>query len=556
MKKLRIGTTNFEDIRLCGDYYADKTKFLYQIVRRRDPFFLSRPRRFGKTLLVNTLEHILLGHRELFKGLWIDGSDYLWTPYPVLRLEMNKAVGDDVASMRENLVDMLKDLAESADVVLETTKPANMLSRLIMRLHKKTGKTVAILIDEYDAPILEFINEPAKADKFRNALRRFYGVLKGQVGMIGHIFITGVSRFTKASIFSELNHLKDLTLDSKYAAICGLTEEDLEILLSEYEDQTLTALIKKGVMAHGSTGNDLRQLIHDWYDGYSWDGETKVFNPWSLLNFLDEAEIKDYWYQSGTPTFLTELVESGKFDYDWATEMNDFKESKNVINKISSIEPSVLLFQTGYLTIEKNQPILGGHFTFSLKIPNLEVEEAFVPLLLSVDPPENPLLAKRFAKRTRDHLLAMDAEGLQEAFSGYLAQYTYEQHINKEAFYHSMFESTLIMANQRFWHHEHTVHGRLDTHLNGPNGEEYIIEVKLLRERKTSKGHPKPPLEVEEQIKLRKKMATLAKEAFKQISENYAQTFLGDCRVIKVALIIARWSFVLAQFEVIEGKWS
>ncbi|MDR1873153.1 MAG: AAA family ATPase, partial [Deltaproteobacteria bacterium] len=278
MRELPVGTSDFIDIRKCGDYYADKTKFLYKLVKRRRPFFLSRPRRFGKTLLVSSLECLLRGKRELFKGLWIDQSDYDWTSYPVIRLEMNKAIGDDIAEVEKKLSNMLLFAAKLAGIKLEKDDPADMLSWLILEFFVNHGQKekVAILIDEYDAPIVERLVDPPLAEKIRVALRKFYGRLKTNSEMIGHIFITGVSRFTQTSIFSELNNLKDLTFNRKYAAICGLTAADLEDLLSDREERTLELLIEEGYLPLGSDGRDLRRTIQDWYDGYTWDGKTRV----------------------------------------------------------------------------------------------------------------------------------------------------------------------------------------------------------------------------------------------------------------------------------------
>jgi hypothetical protein len=414
---------------------------------------------------------------------------------------------------------------------------------------------VAILIDEYDAPILKYIENPDKADKFREALSDFYGVLKTNVTMIGHIFITGVSRFTKASLFSKLNNLDDITLDSNFATICGFTETDLEYLLGEYQDHLLDTFIKNGVMLPGSTPEYLKQLIHDWYDGYSWDGKTRVFNPWSLLHFFNKAKIFEYWYDSGTPTFLKELVDNGNVDFDLTKEIRDFNELKNNVDKISLIDPAVLMFQTGYLTINESLPTLDGPYNYSLRMPNLEVKGSFVPLMLSLQAPNDKMRTSKLAARTRDCLMTLDADGFEENFGGFLAQWNYDAHIEEEKYYQTLLEAALLMAGQRFWPQEHTAHGRLDIHIEGPKHEEYIIEIKLFREEKDSDGSSRtPPLKTDEITQLKEKMATLADDALMQISEKYAQKFLGDSRVVKIAVVVARRTFPFMQFQVVEKK--
>jgi hypothetical protein len=252
MRGLPLGKADFATIRKKGNYYADKTGLLYRLATDENPTFLSRPRRFGKTLLVSTLKYILQGRRDLFKGLWIDSSDYDWNPYPVLKLEMNVVGGNDVTTMNRNLSKRMVNLAILDDIVLmEDDTPSIMLETLLILLFKKYGQKVAVLIDEYDAPIIEHIHDSAKADEFRIALKRFFGVLKTYGEVIGHIFITGVSRFTKTSIFSELNNLRDITLESEFSSICGLTGTDLEDLLVELGDSTLKTLIGKQRMPHG-----------------------------------------------------------------------------------------------------------------------------------------------------------------------------------------------------------------------------------------------------------------------------------------------------------------
>ncbi|MDR1873324.1 MAG: AAA family ATPase, partial [Deltaproteobacteria bacterium] len=442
VRRLRLGATDFADIRQNGDFYADKTQFLYEIVIRSDPFFLSRPRRFGKSLLVNTLACILEGKRELFKGLWIDQSDYDWTPYPVIRLNMNEVKGADLAGVKQSLTLLMEEVAWRKKVKLDVVPPANMLKRLIMSLNEAHKKKVAVLIDEYDSPIVAHLNDPPLAEEIRVELKDFYETLKSNSdsNIVGHIFITGVSRFAQLSIFSALNNLKDLTFNRKYAAICGFTAADLEDLLSDREERTLEILIKEGCLPPGSDGRDLRKTIRNWYDGYTWDGETRVYNPWSVLSALDDAEIDCYWYQSGTPNFLRQLGAEVVKDPAWINNIPNIQKKDTNISDIAKIPPEVLLLQTGYLTI-KDTFYDGQSRKFSLEVPNLEIKAALWPLAQAMDLVDDKGAAQKWAEKTLDCLLKLDALGVEEAFSFYLNQFKHPSFKTNESQYQIFLET-------------------------------------------------------------------------------------------------------------------
>jgi hypothetical protein len=468
---------------------------------------------------------------------------------------MNGVVGDDPAEMNSNLSDLLEELASLEGLELKNSKPAAMFRRLITKLYTKYKKTkVAILIDEYDAPIIYHITNPEMADLIRKQLKKFYGVLKSSDEMIGHIFITGISRFTKTSLISELNNLDDITFSREYATICGLTEENLSEILVDYQDTTLETLIKFGSMPPGSTGEKLRELIEDWYDGYSWDGITNVYNPWSVFKFFREAKIGAHWCYTGSPSFLVALGSSGQVSFDFKKELPTITELSNEIDRIDLIDPAVLLFQTGYLTIDKELPKLGVSSKYSLTFPNLEVRAALMPLGYSLKPPENVYVASKLAEKIRDSLFELDSVKFEKEFENYLSQFTYDIHKKDESYYQSLFETAMFFAKVRYHSQEHTAHGRLDLHLTSPRGDEFIIEFKLYREDKPKNRPLVPPIGEEAIAKLRSKMAPLAQKALKQITERYQSKFgVGQGRVIKVALVIARRTFVLVKFEVVDA---
>ena len=579
--KFPVGITDFEEFRRKNYYYADKTMFLYQLVENAKPYFLSRPRRFGKSLFLDTLEYVLQGRRDLFKGLWIDESDYDWTPCPVIRLDMSKATADNPALIDDYLSAVVKNAAAMMDIEAAGPSPGHMLDGFIQRLYVKNGRKekVAVLIDEYDAPIVFFIDRPGEANKAREKLSIFYSMLKSNSKYVGHIFITGVSRFTKTSIFSSLNHLVDLTFDRRFAAICGFTEGQLDDLIARDQGRARRALIDNDFLSEDATDADLKELLKECYDGYSWDGKTKVYNPWPIINVFEVAAIKRYWYESGSPRFLVDLFRSGRATFDLLREIPTIRESDCQIEDINQISTEALLLQTGYLTIEdvvtkakadgdskaegkakadgdskaegNVKAVIG--VSYRLGFPNLEVTADFVSLLLSIKPTDDFLAARQLAVETRDRLLGLDMEGLEESFGRFLALFPFDIHVEAEKYYHSMFLFAMILAKQRYTGQEHTSHGILDVRVMGGDGSDHIVEMKILQEEKTkSGGHPTPPTDPEEKARLRERMETNAREALRQITEKYAHSHSsGPGRLVKVALVIARRTVVLARYEAI-----
>jgi hypothetical protein len=288
MQTLSLGIASFPAIIKQNCIYVDKTMLLFELLKTRRPFFLSRPRRFGKTLLVDTLENILRGNRELFKGFWIYNSDYDWVPKPVIHLSLDATPTDSIKQFESDIITDIFDIAKSENIILSGTSLPRIFKSLIDMLYEKYALPVSILIDEYDAPILSQLDNPAQAEKIRKRLQLFYGVLKQKEKIRGFSFVTGVTRFVKTSIFSGLNNLIDLTLNKKYATICGFTLEELDSFFAEHLEAMLANFKARGVLPQvltpEATAVDLRRLILEWYDGYSWDGETRVLNPWAILN--------------------------------------------------------------------------------------------------------------------------------------------------------------------------------------------------------------------------------------------------------------------------------
>ncbi|MDR1084780.1 MAG: AAA family ATPase [Deltaproteobacteria bacterium] len=290
--------------------YVDKTQHIYNLIAADDLYFLSRPRRFGKSLLISALNCLFKGQRELFKGLRIDSSDYDWQPYPIINISFGDAYAPDLETFKSYLMSTLTNIADEEGLPISDTVHSSYFRSLIGKLSDKYKTEVVLLIDEYDAPIVNnILNEPL-ADKIRELLKSFYGVIKTKYELLRFVFITGVSKFTKTSLFSELNSLVDLTLESDYSSICGITEEELVFYFQDYFPNTLEDLMKYSYLPSGSTETDLLNKIRHFYDGYSWDGETRVYNPWSIMNFLRKKTFNCFWYESGSPTFFIKEKQS------------------------------------------------------------------------------------------------------------------------------------------------------------------------------------------------------------------------------------------------------
>ena len=365
LPNLPLGLQYFAEVRKSDCIYVDKTEYIYELCRPPSrPFFLSRPRRFGKSLTLDTIAELFSGNKALFEGLWI-ADKWDWTETnPIIRLSLD-AISHE-GGLTEALKDALHDIAKTFKIKLRKKTPSSLFKELIEAIAEKTGKQVVILIDEYDRPIIDFIDpyNLEKANKQRDILKDFFSILKNASNHIRLLFITGVSKFARVSIFSDLNHLVDLTLNDKYAALCGYTQTELEYHFAPYLKRLPPETL---------------ELMKEWYDGYSWDAKTFVYNPFSVLNFFENGRYRNFWFSTGTPTFLIKLLRK-RFQYELEeTEVNDTILESFRLEEFNSLDINSLLLQTGYLTIKEITP----HQTFILNYPNREVKQAFAQFLLS-----------------------------------------------------------------------------------------------------------------------------------------------------------------------------
>jgi len=474
MKGLPTGMQYFKEIIENNYLYVDKTEFIHKIASTGKFYFLSRPRRFGKSLMVSTLEELFKGNKELFKDLYIyDRWDWK-SNYPIIKVDFGEISHDSSSNLKLSLNKFLKDTAANENLELEEINLLpDKFSELIRKLYDKTGKQVVVLIDEYDKPIIKHLDEINLAKSNRDVLSSFYQVLKGNDKHLRFVFLTGVSKFSKTSIFSELNNLTDLTLSPKFAKICGHTQDELEIYFKEHIDE----LSKKANVSK----NVFLELIKEWYNGYSWDGKNFLYNPYSILNFFETCEFNNYWFDTGSPTFLVDMIMSNPKNIN--TFLN--QETKIVGSfpsfDLEKIDLNTILLQTGYLTIKNKKVALGKLPEYYLSIPNKEVHDSFYSHLLSYFTDGSPGSIQPMAEDMLKYIIAGDEDKLTKSFEGLLNNIPSVLHAKieniNEAYYHLLFTSWLQILGFNVNNEDRCLGGDADTILR-INDLTIIIEYK------------------------------------------------------------------------------
>ena len=369
--KYPIGIQDFDKIINEGYTYVDKTELIYKIVHEGSYYFLSRPRRFGKSLLMSTLEAYFSGKRELFKDLAIEKLEEDWTAYPVLHLDLNTGKYNSKDSLTHALDDFLSRLeANYGTFHSEKTLELRFMG-IIERIYHKTGKPVVILVDEYDKPLLQSINNKELQEDFRATLKAFYSVLKTQDRYIRFALLTGVTKFGKVSVFSDLNNLIDISMDEGYDTLCGITEEEMH----RYFEESIQKLAERYKISYEETCARLKKR----YDGYHFvEYGTGVYNPFSLLSTFRASKFGSYWFETGTPTFLVQLLQRENF---YLPDLTQQQVSADMLNCIDAMDrnPIPVIYQSGYLTIKDYDEEFK---VYTLGFPNEEVEEGFANYLL------------------------------------------------------------------------------------------------------------------------------------------------------------------------------
>ena len=368
MKKLPIGIQTFEKLINDDHLYVDKTKLIYQLIQTATVYFLSRPRRFGKSLLLSTLEAIFKGKKELFKGLWIYDQPFDWQEYPVIRIDFSKKHIGTCAELKEFIINELQDIAKHYNIALVREYYDDIFAELIKKL-TETGKVV-VLVDEYDKPILGHITDIKTAKKIQETLKGFYAVLKASDEYLKFVFLTGVSKFSKVGVFSGLNNLNDITMNENYAELLGYTQQELE----HYFVEEISILKDK----EGLSSAEILTKIQLWYNGYRFSqAPTSVYNPFSTLLLFNNMSFKNYWFESGTPTFLLNLIKAQQYDI---RNLSAFEADESVFTsyELDHLGVEALLYQTGYLTIKKFFAYSTEDKLYTLDYPNFEVEDSFL----------------------------------------------------------------------------------------------------------------------------------------------------------------------------------
>jgi hypothetical protein len=467
-KKLPIGVANLKEI-IIGNYvYVDKTREIHQLIARGGKYyFLSRPRRFGKSLLISTLKELFSGNKNLFKGLWIENK-IEWNSHPVLHIDFTKIAYQTADMLQKELSVMLFQRANEADIQLSKDRtPVGQLEELIRGLAKQNK--VVILIDEYDKPIIDLLHDPNQAALNRETLKTFYSVIKAMDEYIRFVFLTGVSKFSKVSVFSGLNNLNDITIDNQYASLLGYTQAELKY----YFKERITAAAK----FMNTSNQDLLIRIKDWYDGYSWNGTDFVYNPFSILNFFEKNQFQNYWFSTGTPTFLLKIIAEKQAPL---AELENLVTSHSVLESfdIENIELEALLFQTGYITI-KDSYELDGSRRFVMSYPNREVRESFTENLMQFFSRQSVSHITRTADQLTAFLNQDQLDDFFEEIKAVFAAIPYDLSKNQnEGYFHSLFYLCLRLLGASIACEIETNRGRLDAVLTTQK-KIYILEFKI-----------------------------------------------------------------------------
>lgn len=491
--KYPIGIQDFVKLRQGGFAYVDKTKFVYKLADEGSYYFLSRPRRFGKSLFLSTLEAYFLGRKELFEGLAIYDMEKEWKSHPIFYIDLNTANFRDENSLYEVLNSHVSVWEEMYGAREYETTLALRFKGVIARAAEKEGRGVVILIDEYDKPILQTLRNQELQEKHRSLLKSFYSVLKTQDRYIRFAFITGVTKFGKVSVFSDLNNLMDISMDQRYISICGMTQDELLYNFREGIEQLGEA--------YGDTEEETLNKLKIRYDGYHFEEDTVgIYNPFSVLNTLAKLRYKDYWFETGTPTFLVDLLKMHNYRLPDITRE---KVSDDVINSVDSMStnPIPVIYQSGYLTIKGYDERFKK---YRLGFPNKEVEEGFLNFLLPLYTSagnNSPFMVDEFVTDVESG----NPERFMQRMKAFFADTSYQVVGDAELYFQNAMYLVFKIMGFYTQVERPTSDGRIDAVIQTPDYI-YIIECKLDR---------------------------TAEEALRQINDSgYAEPFAMDKRRI------------------------
>ena len=464
-----IGIQSFKDLRDNDCVYVDKTALIYRLATKGKFYFLSRPRRFGKSLLISTLEAYFLGQKELFKGLAIEELEKDWAQYPVLHLDLNAGDYQSAEYLKNKLNLFLSKWEILYGKDHNELEPEDRLGGIIQRAYEKTGKQVVVLVDEYDKPLLQNLVNEELHTRLRGVMKAFFSQLKSQGQYIRFALITGVTKFSKVSIFSDLNNLSDLTLNADYETLCGISQEELD---NYFHDS-----IQEMADANGYTFDEARKKLASKYDGYHFsENLTDMYNPFSLLNAFNVRKYRSFWFETGTPTFLIKLLQKNNYALEKFDSLRMSMRSLGEVNAVLK-NPVPVLFQSGYLTIKSYD---NDSQLYTLDFPNEEVSDGFfnslLPYYANVDDNEVEdtiyQLRKAIAKADIDGFMLI----LQSFFAGY--DYSLIPRNDLERHYQNVIYAVCKLIGLRVSAEYHTSNGRIDMLIQTKDAV-FIFELKL-----------------------------------------------------------------------------
>ncbi|MCL1942848.1 MAG: ATP-binding protein [Candidatus Azobacteroides sp.] len=467
-RKLPIGIQDFEDLRTNGYLYVDKTAYIYQLATTGKPYFLGRPRRFGKSLFLSTLKAYFLGKKELFDGLAISGLEKKWVKYPVIYIDFNKAVYTDVKTLHVVLDNILQKYEAEWQITNIAERLSVRFDNLIQEMYNKTGCKAVVLVDEYDKPLLGTMDNLEVNDEIRTVLKGFYGVLKSSDAFLRFVFLTGVTKFSKVSVFSDLNQLQDISMKKQYAGICGITQTEL---IKNFRPE-ITALAEKQKLTYEETLAELKKH----YDGYHFAKESDdIYNPFSVLNTFSDSDFNNYWFETGTPTFLIKMLKD--IDFNLKSLENDVQIPADLITdyQAGSGNPVPLLYQSGYLTVKKYDKEFNE---YTLGFPNNEVKYGFIKRLIPAYMSGREMSGDFSTGNFIRDLRAGNTDGFMTRLQSFFSSIPYELNNKEEKHYQTVFYLLFKLMGQFVQTEVSSAVGRADAVVVVDDAV-YIFEFKL-----------------------------------------------------------------------------